>query len=309
MSIFSSFNNLTSNIIGSNILETSRNVSRVTSSLNTAVTSFRNISSGRGSTLDNVANALGAVDTLINGGNGSLGQVGSAIRMASNALQNVGYGASPQGKTFTKAIIRDDYTTVDALDWRVKITAPENLIQGDILRPIANTGSSMLFPFTPTIILGSSANYSPVHPTHTNHPFYAYENSQIDQITITGEFIQENERDAKYWIAVLHYFRTMTKMFYGESDPLGAPPLVSRLNGYGKHVLNNIPVVITNFTTDMPQDVDYIECKVNNEVNFVPIQSTFTVTVQPQYARRSHSRFSLNDYINGTHIGSSEGFV
>jgi len=309
MSIFSSFNNLTSNIIGSNILETSRNVSRVTSSLNTAVTSFRNISSGRGSTLDNVANALGAVDTLINGGNGSLGQVGSAIRMASNALQNVGYGASPQGKTFTKAIIRDDYTTVDALDWRVKITAPENLIQGDILRPIANTGSSMLFPFTPTIILGSSANYSPVHPTHTNHPFYAYENSQVDNITITGEFFSENDDDARYWVACLHFLRTMTKMYYGQSNDLGNPPPVCRLNGYGKHVFNNVPVLISNFTTDMPADVDYIECDINGEVTYVPTQSIFTVTVIPNYARTAHSRFSLEAFARGDFINSDEGFI
>jgi len=309
MSIFSSFNNLTSNIIGSNILETSRNVSRVTSSLNTAVTSFRNISSGRGSTLDNVANALGAVDTLINGGNGSLGQVGSAIRMASNALQNVGYGASPQGKTFTKAIIRDDYTTVDALDWRVKITAPENLIQGDILRPIASTGSSMLFPFTPTIILGSSANYSPVHPTHTNHPFYAYENSQVDNITITGEFFSENDDDARYWVACLHFLRTMTKMYYGQSNDLGNPPPVCRLNGYGKHVFNNVPVLISNFTTDMPADVDYIECDINGEVTYVPTQSIFTVTVIPNYARTAHSRFSLEAFARGDFINSDEGFI
>jgi len=231
-----------------------------------------------------------------------------AARMSQNAEQNVGPDARPQRKEFTTVTIGPTARASETEDWRVSLSIPEQLLSSNIFAPFKDLGK-IVFPFNPTILLGSTANYSAIQPTHTNHPFYAYENSQVDQITITGEFVQENERDAKYWIGVLHYLRTMTKMFYGESDPVGNPPLVARLNGYGKHVLNNIPVVITNFTTDMPQDVDYIQCEVNGEINFVPIQSIFTVTVQPQYSRRSHSRFSLNDYINGSHIGSPEGFV
>lgn len=232
-----------------------------------------------------------------------------AARMAQNAQQNVGPEAAPQRREFTTVRLGESARASQTQDWRVSLSIPDNFFdQSNIFAPFKELGK-LVFPFNPTILLGSSANYSSIQPTHTNHPFYAYENSQIDQITITGEFVQENERDAKYWVAVLHYLRTMTKMFYGESDPLGNPPLVCRLNGYGKHVLNNIPVVITNFTTDMPADIDYIECEVNGEINFVPVQSIFTVTVQPQYARRSHSRFSLNEFINGTHIGGPEGFV
>jgi hypothetical protein len=235
--------------------------------------------------------------------------VGKQNRMAQNADQNVGPNAAPQQQQLVSARVGQNARENETHDWRVTLSVPTQLGGSNIFSPFEAAGNKLIFPFNPTILLGSSASYSSIHPVHTNHPFYAYENSQIDNITITGEFIQENERDAKYWVAVLHYFRTMTKMFYGESDPVGNPPLVARLNGYGKHVLNNIPVVITNFTTDLPQDVDYIECIVNDEINYVPTQSTFTVTVQPQYARRSQSRFSLNNYINGTHINSPEGFV
>jgi len=233
--------------------------------------------------------------------------VGTANRMAQNYDQNVGPEAAPQKSEFTTVKVGPSARASESDDWRVSLSVP-NQLTGNILQPLMEL-KKLIFPYTPTILLGSSASYSAVQPVHTNHPFFAYENSQIDNMTITGEFIQENERDAKYWIAALHYFRTMTKMFYGESDPLGAPPLICRLNGYGKHVLNNIPVVITNFTTDMPQDVDYIECEVNGEINFVPTRGTFTVTLQPQYARRSHAKFSLNDYMEGKHIGNPEGWV
>jgi hypothetical protein len=234
--------------------------------------------------------------------------VAKSNRMAQNLAAGVGPNAAPQQQQLVNVRIGENARENEDKDWRVSLSVPDLLKESNIFAPFAELGK-LVFPFTPTILLGSSANYSAIQPIHTNHPFYAYENSQVDQITVTGEFIQENERDAKYWVAVLHYLRTMTKMFYGESDPVGNPPMVVRLNGYGKHVLNNIPVVITNFTTDLPQDVDYIECEVNGEINFVPTQSIFTVTVQPQYARRSHSRFSLNEFINGTTVGAPEGFV
>jgi hypothetical protein len=309
MSILDSFTDIAGAVIGGNTRQTSRSLGRVTSNLDTAVTSFKNLATGNGNPIDNFADGLGAVDTLINGRSGTLGQVASAIRMANNALQGVGYGASPQEKSFTKAIIRDDYNTVDAIDWRVKIQGPSDLIQGEVLKPISNTGNSMIFPFTPTVIIGSSANYSAVHPTHTNHPFYAYENSQIDNLTLTGEFFSENDDDAKYWVACLHFLRTMTKMYYGKSENLGNPPPVCRLNGYGKHVFNNVPVLITNFTTDMPADVDYIECDIAGEVTYVPTQSIITVTVAPNYARTAHSRFSLEAFARGDFITTDEGFI
>ena len=206
-------------------------------------------------------------------------------------------------------------------DWRVSISVPD-LLSGegskeDILAPLRlasenpawGTGNRMIFPFNPTVLLSHSANYSQLQPTHTNYAYNAYESSQVDAITITGEFYQENELDARYWLACLHFLRSATKMFYGDSNPLGNPPVVCRLNGYGKHVLNNIPVVITNFTTDLPVDVDYIEANVNGQPNYVPTQSSITVTLQPQYARRSQSGFSLNDFAAGKHAGGNEGFV
>ena len=256
----------------------------------------------------------------------------AATSAAVDAVTSAVAGAGPLGqitaqflfdtvisdRTITRAIISSDISTRNDSDWRVAISIPEVLLVGDILGPLKestgtssafNTGNRMVFPFNPSVLFSHTANYAQVQPTHTNYAYNAYESSQVDAITITGEFFQENENDAKYWIACLHFLRTATKMFYGESDPLGNPPPVCRLNGYGDHVLNNIPVVVTNFTTDLPQDSDYIECTVNGIKNFVPVQSTITVTLQPQYARRSQARFSLNQYAAGGHVQGDEGFI
>mgnify|MGYP003657711426 CR=1 FL=1 len=267
-----------------------------------------------------VSDVKGAVDGAIrNTVNQKLGSLGPLGKLAATFVnQTGGFGASNAGRTISRAIISSNNTSSDVGDWRVSISVPEVIRDdGDILAPLRlnsgstafETGNRMIFPFNPTVLLSHSANYSQIQPTHTNFPYNAYENSQVDAITITGEFYQENEDDAKYWIACLHFLRTATKMFYGNSTPLGNPPVVCRLNGYGKHILNDMPVVITNFTTDLPVDVDYIERTINGLPNYVPTQSSITVTLQPQYARRSQAGFSLNDYVSGNHINGPEGFV
>ena len=258
----------------------------------------------------------GAIGETINNKLGSLGPLG---KLAANFINETGgFGSSINNRTISRAVISPNNSVSDPSDWRVSIEVPSVILdEGDILAPLRessgssafNTGNRMIFPFNPTVLLSHSANYSQIQPTHTNYPYNAYENSQVDAITITGEFYQENENDAKYWIACLHFLRTATKMFYGNSTPLGNPPVVCRLNGYGKHVLNDIPVVITNFTTDLPVDVDYIQCTVNGMVNYVPTQSAITVTLQPQYARRSQAGFNLNEFAGGGHVNGPEGFV
>ena len=258
-------------------------------------------------------NASNFVSSIVSDAKSAVkGAIGSTIN------QTGGFGSSINNRTISRAVISSNNAVSDASDWRVSISVPDVILDnGDILAPLReasgssafNTGNRMIFPFNPTVLLSHSASYSTVHPTHTNYQYNAYENSQVDAITVTGEFYQENENDAKYWIACLHFLRSATKMFYGNSYPLGNPPVVCRLNGYGKHVMNNIPVVITNFTTDLPVDVDYLQCTINGHVNYVPTQSSITVTLQPQYARRSQSGFSLNEYASGGHINGKEGFV
>lgn len=254
----------------------------------------------------------------------------SKFRLDSAGL---GVGATPETRTQVQAQAPSSATQ----DWRVSLAVPDVIQGGPVLSPLANTSNRMIFPFTPTIVYSHTANYNALSPTHSNYQFYAYQNSQIDQIQLTGEFYSENEADARYWIACVHFLRTMTKMFYGAGEYLGNPPPLSRLNGYGKHVLNDIPVLITQFTVDLPSDVDYIPCSVQeggsdsalaaaasfggsvsggefgsgptSEINYVPTQSTITVSVVPNYARASQSKFNLKTFANGGFVGKEQGFV
>lgn len=255
--------------------------------------------------------------------------VAKAARLAKSGLPS---NAEPEAKTTTPAKIKTSKRD-EGRDWRVKLSVP-TIYDSMIFQPLRDSGG-LVFPFTPSIILQHSANYNALHPTHTNYPFFNYQNSQVDQITIAGEFFAENETDAKYWIAAMHYLRTMTKMFYGEGSGSyqGNPPPVVKLSGYGDYVFDKVPVVIMNFMIDMPQDVDYIETKISSEdetaasfdyesdaygvtssiasgaTSYVPTQCTITVTLQPIYSRSKVEQFSLNKFANGGYIKSGDGYI
>ncbi len=215
-------------------------------------------------------------------------------------------------------------STVEDRDWRVKLSLPKKFAESEIMKPLVNTGG-MMFPYTPTIILSHSANYNQVAPIHNNYPFFAYQNSQVDQLVITGQFYSQNGLEASYWVACLHYLRTVTKMQHGaDNDGRGNPPPVVELSGYGDYVFNKVPCVIVNFTVDMPNEVDYIatgfnpidfsdfggsiaEQKAGMSVGWAPSESQFTVTVQPIYSRMKVSKFNYGKFVNGDTLG--KGYI
>jgi len=185
-----------------------------------------------------------------------------------------------------------------------------------------NKTNGFVFPFTPTVLVSQSANYQSIQPVHTNYPYYSYQNSQVDQMTITGDFFVQNAAEARYWVACIHYLRSVTKMNFGVDQDAGQPPPVVRLNGYGDFVFNNVPVIINSFQFDMPKDVDYISTAVgtttppvtdfdtgSTPTGWAPATSIVTVAVTPQYSRTKQSQFSLNDFIKDGYIGKGGGFI
>ena len=221
-------------------------------------------------------------------------------------------------------------TSPAELDWRVSLSIPQqiqDIIRGQksLLDPLKATGNKMVFPYTPTILVGQSASWNPMQPVHTNYPFYAYENSRVDQMTISAHFYVQNEMEARYWVAAVHYLRSMTKMSYGLSPNKGAPPPVVRLNGYGDYTFKDVPVVITNFQFDLKEDVDYISTRLSSEESgtadgppsvsskggtyaWAPTESLLTIGIVPQYSRTRQAQFDLADFVkNGGTKGS--GFI
>ena len=75
---------------------------------------------------------------------------------------------------------------------------------------------------------------------------------------ITADFTAQDTREANYLLAVIHFFRSAGKMFYGQDAERGAPPPLVYLSGLGQYQFANNPCVITQFNYMLPDDVDYI---------------------------------------------------
>jgi hypothetical protein len=255
--------------------------------------------------------AKGLKSNLINSAVDSLG-LGSAGGLLKALLG--GPSSQPQLKTQVKA-----GTKQATNDWRVKLSIPSTFGAPEILKPLVAT-NGLVFPYTPTILIQHTANYDALSPTHSNYPFPQYQNSQIEDLVITGDFFCENAKDAQYWVAMVHYLRSVTKMNYGTDGDAGAPPPIVKLTGYGDFVFPNVPVVIRNFTVDLPADVDYIKTKITDDVSvsdgtvnvetagnagWAPAQSQVSITVTPIYSRAKVSQFSLNSFVKGDYLGGS----
>lgn len=152
-------------------------------------------------------------------------------------------------------------------DWRVKLSLGPGADylykvpagEAGILNPLQDTGG-VIFPYTPSIQINYGANYESPDVAQTNYKIYQYKNSSVDNIQITCDFTAQDTTEAEYLMAVIHFLRSVTKMFYGQ-DQLprnGTPPPLCYLSGLGAFQFDNHPLVITNFTYTLPNDVDYI---------------------------------------------------
>lgn len=148
-------------------------------------------------------------------------------------------------------------------DWRVRLSLPNwvSFKNSPVLEPLKEAGG-LIFPYTPQIQIRSGASYTKTPVVQTNYPFNAFKTSDPGSITITAPMNVEDSTQALYWIAAVHYLRSVSKMFAGNDPKAGNPPPIVFLNGYGQYVFKNVPVVITSFDTTLPNDCDYIACDV-----------------------------------------------
>jgi len=211
--------------------------------------------------------AIGAAPVVAQEQKPIAGSAGILAGITANAAPTITATTTPT-VTATKKTTGADISGGKSNDWRVKLSLAPNadylykgLKEGEasILRPLVAT-SGVVFPYTPTISVSYAASYDPVELTHTNYKIFQYRNSSVGDISISAEFTAQDTNEANYMLAVIHFFKSVTKMFYGkDSSPIrGTPPPLCYLSGYGQYQFDKHPLVITNFTYSLPNDVDYI---------------------------------------------------
>lgn len=93
-------------------------------------------------------------------------------------------------------------------------------------------------------------------------------------------------------------------MRFGKDQNRGAPPPVCRLYAYGQMMLENVPIAITSFGVELPDNVDYFTFK-NADVGLasVPTISTIAITCITMYSRNEMQKFSVSGYLNNAFKG------
>ena len=261
------------------------------------------------------------VASFVGGGNlnvasGALGALNSVKQNVTDFLSDTGFGkaarmvnlligANPRSKSFTDG----SWGSSAEHDWRVRLSLPPgSFMSSPLLQPLIET-NGLIFPYTPQLMMQHDAGYQQVTPVHSNYPYFAYQNSDPKAMLISGAFLIENAVEAAYWIAVVQYLRSVTKMAYGETSNQGSPPPVVKLTGYGDYILPKVPVIITNFTVNLEPDVDYMRVDIGPNGTWVPLSSMISVTCQPIYSRRKVAKFSLDKFIAGDSIINGDGFL
>lgn len=221
-----------------------------------------------GTGLNNLTSAPGMISSAVGGALGTASRLAGALRNLSNPAALISSLRSlnlPSGGEAGLNLLNASaqFGGQDTSnDWRVRLSVPSAFSSSPLLRPLVEAGG-LVFPYTPSIQISSSASYEDQAITHQNYQFSYYQNSRIDQIQIIAPFNVEDGVQGLYWLAAVHLLRSATKMFTGDGALSGNPPPLLKLNGYGDYVFKNVPVVVKSFSVDLPQDANYINTAIS----------------------------------------------
>lgn len=220
-----------------------------------------------------------------------------------------------------------------ARDFRVRI-APQtraiNQVYGpntetNLLTPLRET-RGLMFPFTPTIDWNQAVNYKTTSLVHSNQDYQSYENTPSTNLSVSGTFVIQNEKEAKYMLACIHFLRVVSKMYFGKasfkdpatvSDPsqpgtpslAGMPPPVLTFNGYGDYMFNDLPVIVKDHSYTFKPDVSYIDFMVNGSSIRLPAILDISIKLVVQNTpQRNKDKFDLDKFRTGE-LMKSKGWI
>lgn len=177
--------------------------------------------------------------------------------------------AAARQKAKEQAVLQARYKQPSTPDWRVRLVLAEgstylyNAPEAGILAPLARS-NGVIFPYTPQITTSYQANYDQYDLIHSNFRGVFYKNSKVNDIQIRCTFTAQDSSEAAYVLAVIHFFRSVTKMFYGTDQERGTPPPLVYLVGYGDYQFAGHPCLVSTFNYTLPNDVDYIRANAFN---------------------------------------------
>lgn len=168
---------------------------------------------------------------------------------------------------------------------------------GNILQPLAAT-NGMVFPYTPdSLSYSQQIDYNTYDPVHSNQEFLSYARTKAPNISLVGTFTVQNQQEALYSLACVHFLRAVSKMSFGRSKNPGTPPPVLLFSAYGEYMFNDLPVILQGFTVDFGNQVDYVQ--VPNSNTYIPTMFNISLQLIVQHTPNEVTNFNLEEFRSG----------
>jgi hypothetical protein len=198
-------------------------------------------------------------------------------------------------------------------DFRARLSAlsPDNLYSGTILNPLAAT-RGVIFPYTPQITFTQSVQYTDLQLVHSNTDYPSYTRSPSVTLNVTGKFTVQNQVEGAYALAVIHFLRTVSKSYFGETDAgqgkAGLPPPVLLFDAYGPFLFNRLRVILKSHTWSFDETMDTISVSIGSNVVRLPAMFTIgTELMVVQTPQRMRTKFSFDAFASGALMTNNDG--
>lgn len=215
---------------------------------------------------------------------------------------DLGKGSDRKKRSNSKVIDNTSSGSSNDIDHRVTIrprpNQAEEVYKSGIMDPLKATGG-VIFPYTPMITASFSAEYASYEPAHSIQDYQAYKRTPSPQFTIQGDFTAQTEDEAAYCLAVIHFFRSVTKMYFGASDNVGVVPPVLLLNGYGEYMFNNLPIIVKDYNITLDTQIDYVKVETAGGEAWVPSKFLISTGVVVQRTPQRTREFNMSDFKSG----------
>jgi hypothetical protein len=267
------------------------------------------------------------LDNLLPGFGGGTPNFGDSVfrETFNNRVEETVQAATEQAATIQVNTIRaKDGSLVEPFDWRARLR-PKNggidrfygrLDNADgntdyLLKPLEES-NGIVWQYTPTIFMSGSAEYNEALMQGMNYPINTFISSRPPDIPITADFSANDIYEARYLLAVMTFLKICTKAAFGDDavarGRAGTPPPVLLFEYLGDHGFNKVPVVVTNWSMQLPDNVDYVPVVVGGKTTYVPTLTNIMINLKPQYTpHKLRRKFSVEAVTNG--IAYKDGFI
>lgn len=209
----------------------------------------------------------------------------------------------------TKKTSNNTTATSTSKDTRVRLRAMEgqqDAVYGkdgilSIIHPNRGGTNGLIFPYTPQISVTHATDYGTTALVHANEDIDHYIRTPSVTISLTAKFSIQNQREGRYALAALHFFRTVSKMHFGQQDVnRGLPPPILIFEGYGDYMFNNLPVIVKSHTYSFDEHMDTVLVNADKGSARLPVMFSIQAELKVQQTpNRMRTVFNLEDYRTG----------